>query len=133
MPKGKKPSAKFGKQSMVDDELDAYDYAEEDSSYQRWEETQVKENKPIEQEKEKEKPKAAPQPKPKPTPEIKQAPEVKEEDDERGYVKQELEEELEQFDDWEAAMDALDAKISKEEEKKAAVRQQQQNLTKASK
>jgi hypothetical protein len=124
MPKGPK-AKKFGKQSLVDDELDAYDYAEEDASYQRWEETQVKENKLVEQEKEKEKekPKAAPQPKPKPTPEVKQLPEVKKED-EMIFVKEELEVELEQFDDWEAAMDALDAKISKEEEKKAAMRQQ---------
>jgi outer membrane biosynthesis protein TonB len=121
MPKGK------GKQ-FVDDEIDAWDYAEEDAAYERWEETQVKENKPIEKTP---KPKAAPKQQEKPQEKSKEEPTQTEEVP--PPQKEEEEPVLEQFDDWEAAMDALDAKISHEEAKKASERAavQAQNLTNA--
>jgi hypothetical protein len=113
MLKGKgKPKLKFGKQSLVDDELDAWEYADEHADYQQWEETQVKEGKEIVQEKPKEESKAKESA---PTPEKK--PVVKEEIVEP--IEEEKEPILEQYDDWEAAMDALEAKVSYDEEKKA--------------
>jgi hypothetical protein len=113
MPKGK-PKQKFGKQSLVDDALDAWEYADEDADYQRWEETQVKEGKEIIQEKPKELLKEG---QTAPTPSSEKRPIVKEEAVQEPTV--EIEPVLEQFDDWEAAMDALEAKISYDEEKKA--------------
>lgn len=118
MPKGK-PKQKFGKQSLVDDHIDAWDYAEEDAQYERWEEKQVKENKlPVS---------VAPKPQSEPVapkleepkPQVKKKVEEPKASTEELFVDKEELEELEQFDDWEAAMDALDAKVSKEEEKKA--------------
>ncbi len=125
MPKGKKPSAKFGKQSLVDDHIDAWDYAEEDAEYERWEEKQVKENKlsvtvAIKPQTEAAAPKLE---EPKPQVQKAEEPKPSTQEGEPFVVKEELETELEQFDDWEAAMDALEAKISKEEEKKALARQ----------
>jgi len=113
MPKGKKPSGK----NLVDDHIDAWDYAEEDAEYERWEEKQVKENKlPVS---------VAPKPQSEPVaPKLEESkPQVQKKVEEPKASTEKLfidkEEELEQFDDWEAAMDALDAKVSKEEEKKA--------------
>lgn len=121
MPKGK-PKQKFGKQSLVDDQLDAYDYAEEDAEYQRWEETQVKEGKVVPKE---EKPTTQTQPKPQSEPEEKSKPTEKSKPE---SFEEEKEPVLEQFDDWEAAMDALEAKICYDEEKKAAGRNAGLNL-----
>ena len=118
MPKGK-PKQKFGKQSLVDDELDAYDYAEEDAGYQRWEETQVKEGKEIPKEEKPKEPKVKEPKEPKPQ-EEKPILETPVEPPEEPPVEEEIE--LEQFDDWEQAMDALEAKVSQEEAKKAAQR-----------
>lgn len=122
MPKGK-PKQKFGKQSLVDDQLDAYDYAEEDAEYQRWEETQVKEGKVIPKEEEKPTPQTQPKPQSEPVEKSKPTEKSKPEP-----VEEEKEPVLEQFDDWEAAMDALEAKISYDEEKKAAGRNAGLNL-----
>lgn len=118
MPKGK-PKQKFGKQNLVDDELDAYDYAEEDAGYQRWEETQVKEGKEIPKE---EKPKDQKDTKvlKEPKPQLKEEKPALEVPPVEPPAEEEIE--LEQFDDWEQAMDALEAKVSQEEAKKAAQR-----------
>lgn len=120
MSKYNKPSGSCGKGKLVMEELDACDYADDDAYYEAQDEKRVKENKPkpTPVAKQTAKPQPLPQPKPKPAP---PKPAV-----EKQTVFEELapfiETELETVDDWETAMDNLDAKISAEEEQKVALR-----------
>jgi hypothetical protein len=135
MPKGKGKGTKvnFGK-GRIDDELEAYDYAEEESAYQHWEEKQVKENNftsekkvedlwekpfvPLAQRKEEKA--TAPKVEEKATAPKEEEPAVAPWEEEKEVV-------LEQYDNWEDAMDALDAHISKQEEIKSEAIQRSKN------
>lgn len=135
MPKGKGKGVKvnFGK-GRIDDELEAYDYAEEESEYQHWEEKQVKENNftsekkvedlwekpfvPVAQRKQEKA--VAPKEEEKATAPKEEEPAVAPWEEEKEVV-------LEQYDNWEDAMDALDAHISKQEEIKSEATQRSKN------
>lgn len=109
---------------LVDDELDAWEYADEYVETENWKEKKrVAKEKGEDVEDEKPaatvpKPKPAPKPKPvaKPAPAAPPPPPPEE-------LPEFLEPKLETFDDWEAAMDALDNHISAQEEKKVAAAQ----------
>jgi len=113
------PKARGNK--LVVDELDALDYAEEDAEYQRWEEKLVKEGKEIPKVKK-------PAPTSKPTEAKVTTKKIKaKEPQPKPIVQEDLPKEdeeiiLEPVDDWEAAMDALDAKVAQEEAKKSQQR-----------
>lgn len=110
--------SKNSKSKLVFEEIDAEEYADEDSYYEYVKETRVKENKPEKEVVEKPKEAKLQTQKTKPVPMIVQKSvelTVKEE------VIEEKEPILETVDDWEAAMDALDAHVSALEEQKAKV------------
>jgi outer membrane biosynthesis protein TonB len=112
MPKPKKQKWGGGK-GALSEELDAYDYTYEEEYYPP-EPSTKQEAPPSEPEKPKE------VPKPKEVQKPKQAPKPKEPEPEPEPEPQDAKEiVLEQFDDWEQAMDALDAAISKQEEVKS--------------
>ena len=113
--------SKYSKNLLLE-EMDAEEYAEEDAYYEAQDENRVKENRPklTPVAKQAPKPQPLPQPKPKPAP-PKPALERKTEFEE---LKPFVEPVLETVDDWEAAMDALDAHVSAIEEQKVAQRAQ---------
>ncbi len=111
--------SKFSK-NLLQDAMDAEEYAEEDAYYEAQDEKRVKENrpKPTPIAKQTPKPQPLPQPKPKPAP---PKPAVVKEvvfDELKPFV----EPILETVDDWETAMDNLEAKMAAEEEQKVVVR-----------
>lgn len=113
------PKAKGSKRIVVD-ELDAWDYAAEDAEFQHWEETLVKEGKEIPTTKGKPEPTSTPDEKPKKVVKTKEASSVTPREPVVDLTEEEIV--LEPVDDWEAAMDALDAKVAQEEAKKSQQR-----------
>ena len=113
MPKPKKQKWGGGK-GALSEELDAYDYTYDEEYYPPEPKNNTPEL-PLAQPPEPEKPKEVPKPKeiPKPTPPKPKEPEPEPEPEDAKEIV------LEQFDDWEQAMDALDAAISKQDEAKS--------------
>jgi hypothetical protein len=109
--------SKYSKNRLYE-EMEAEEYAEEEAYYQHEAEKRAKENKPKEEVNNKPKPKKAVQKQITPV----AAKEIKNEEPEEYF--QEKHVELETVDDWEAAMDALDAHVSATEAQKAAERAQ---------
>ena len=112
--------SKYSKSKLVDEELDACEYADDDAYYEHIKETRVKQNKPEKEATVKKVPKpSGPKPPPKPkavAPKVAPVELVK--------PKEEfIEPVLETVDDWEAAMDALDAHVSAQEAQKVAAAQ----------
>ena len=110
--------SKNAKSKLVDEELDAREYADEDAYYEQLRETRVKENKPEKQVIVTKPPKPS-GPKPPPKPKVAVLNVIPVEETKEEFV----EPVLETVDDWETAMDALDAHVSAQEAQKAAAAQ----------
>jgi hypothetical protein len=110
--------------SLVNEQLDAEDYADEYADDQSWRDHRdaaKARGEWVEKEtKKKSAAAAAPKPKPKPAPKVvvKAEPKVETQKEETPFIV-DKEPILEAVDDWEAAMDALDAHVSAQEAKKA--------------
>ena len=106
--------SKNAKSKLVDEEIDAREYADDDAYYEHIKETRVKQNKPEKDVVNKTPKPSGPKPPPKPkavAPKVVPVEAPKEEFTEPV---------LETVDDWETAMDALDAHVSAQEAQKVA-------------